>query len=82
MTTESEIEAALSTAVSVGRLKGKNEVLREQLAERDGRLDGMQDDLDLMRERAARSEGLLAQAQQTLNEMSAAVDGHWKERKK
>ena len=75
-----EIEAALEAAKQVGILMGRNEVLAKQVEKLTETLHYKQEECDELRARAARSEGLLAQAQTTLNEMSAAVDGHWRKK--
>ena len=77
---EMEIASALDAALEVGKLKGKLEAITLQVSTLQSDLKYKQDECDELRARAARSEGLLAQAQTTLNEMSAAVDHHWKEK--
>ena len=64
-----DIQEALDLSVEIGKLKGAKELLSDMVATLNGRLDGMQDDLDLMRERSVRAETELAVLQKTFEQI-------------
>lgn len=68
-------ESVLKLIAQAHRANGVIDTLTKERDRLEGRLDGMQDDLDLMRERAVRAETELNVIEKTLKEMDRAVKG-------
>ena len=70
MPNDDEFDAQMRVTHKLGVLEGENRVLRDHYEHVTNQLAEKQDECDQLRARAACSEGLLANAQKTLDEIA------------